>query len=260
MFSRVWVTGNPTSTVLCQCGDPGQAVWFMAWVPYAITHGHNPLFTTRMLSGQGGANLLESTSYLLPSFLLAPVTWLFGATVSFNAAETIAPVLSGWAMYLAAGRVEFPLAAESRCRGAVGFRAADRGGRDLRAPQLRLGVLPTTGVLGASRAGGRQTVEARDDRRVARATRRSAVLKRDRTPLDHVPRRSCRTRMRAGDRTEGRLRPAEADPHRLRRGPRSGGRGAGLPTVVPHPWPPSRRRAAVAGDQRARQPALRASC
>ncbi|MGO9198316.1 MAG: hypothetical protein ACLQK4_14455 [Acidimicrobiales bacterium] len=105
MFSRVWVTGNPTSTVLCQCGDPGQAVWFMAWVPYAITHGHNPLFTTRMLSGQGGANLLESTSYLLPSFLLAPVTWLFGATVSFNAAETIAPVLSGWAMYLAAGRV-----------------------------------------------------------------------------------------------------------------------------------------------------------
>jgi hypothetical protein len=105
MFARVWVTGDPTSTVLCQCGDPGQAVWFMAWVPYALTHAHNPLFTTRMLSGQGGANLLQSTSYLLPSFLLSPITWLFGATASFNVAETIAPILSGWAMYLAAGRV-----------------------------------------------------------------------------------------------------------------------------------------------------------
>lgn len=105
MFERVWVSGHPTSTVLCQCGDPGQAVWFMAWVPWAITHGHNPFFTTRMLAGQGGANLLQSTSYLLPAFLLAPVTWLFGATASFNVAETIAPILSGWCMYLATGRL-----------------------------------------------------------------------------------------------------------------------------------------------------------
>jgi hypothetical protein len=104
-FSRVWLSGHPSSTVLCQCGDPGQAVWFMSWVPWAIAHGHNPLFTTRMLAGQGGANLLESTSYLLQSFLLAPVTWLFGATASFNVAETLAPVLSGWAMYWASGRV-----------------------------------------------------------------------------------------------------------------------------------------------------------
>ncbi len=77
----------------------------MAWVPYAITHAHNPLFTNRMISGQGGANLLESTSYLLPSFLLSPITWLFGATASFNVAETIAPILSGWAMYLATVRL-----------------------------------------------------------------------------------------------------------------------------------------------------------
>jgi hypothetical protein len=103
MFARVWLGGSPTGTVLCQCGDPGQSVWFMAWVPYALGHLRNPLFTDRMLAGQGGANLLESTSYLLPSFLLSPVTVLFGPTASFNVAETIAPVVSGWAMYVSAG-------------------------------------------------------------------------------------------------------------------------------------------------------------
>ncbi|MHB8457701.1 MAG: hypothetical protein ACYDBS_08455, partial [Acidimicrobiales bacterium] len=105
MLSRVWLTGHPKATVLCQCGDPGQSVWFMAWVPYALSHLHNPFFTTRMLAGQGGANLLESTSYLLPAFVLAPVTLVLGATASFNLAELLAPVLSGWAMYVATGRL-----------------------------------------------------------------------------------------------------------------------------------------------------------
>ncbi|HLI43392.1 MAG TPA: hypothetical protein VKU92_02845, partial [Acidimicrobiales bacterium] len=104
MFARVWITGHPTTTVLCQCGDPGQAVWFVAWVPYALAHLHNPLFTTRMLAGPGGANLLESTSYLLPAFVVSPVTALFGANVGFNVAETLGPVVSGWATYWATGR------------------------------------------------------------------------------------------------------------------------------------------------------------
>ncbi len=105
VFSRVWLTGDPARTVMCPCGDTGQAVWFMAWVPYALGHLQNPLFTNRLFAGQGGADLLASTSYLLPSFLLSPVTALFGATASFNVAETAAPVLSGWAMYLASGRL-----------------------------------------------------------------------------------------------------------------------------------------------------------
>jgi hypothetical protein len=105
MLARVWVTGHPTTTVICQCGDPGQSVWFVAWVPYALAHLHSPLFTTRMLAGQGGANLLESTSYLLPAFVVSPVTALFGATAGFNVAETLGPIVSGWATYWAAGRL-----------------------------------------------------------------------------------------------------------------------------------------------------------
>jgi hypothetical protein len=105
MWWHVWVTGHPSFTVLCECGDPGQAVWFMAWVPWALTHGHNPFLTGEIFAGQGGANLLDSTSYLLPSFVMAPLTWLSGPTVSFNVVETLAPVLSGWCMFIAARRV-----------------------------------------------------------------------------------------------------------------------------------------------------------
>jgi hypothetical protein len=105
MFWHVWGVGHPSMTVLCPCGDPGQAVWFLAWVPWAVVHGHNPLFTNAIFSGQGGANLLESTSYLLAAFVMAPLTWLAGPTVSFNVIETLAPVLSGWCFFVAARRV-----------------------------------------------------------------------------------------------------------------------------------------------------------
>jgi hypothetical protein len=102
---RLVVSGHPTSSVLCQCGDPGQTVWFLEWVPWALGHGHNPLFTDAMFAGQGGANLLQSTSYLLPALVLSPVTVLFGPTAAFNVAAVAAPVLSGWCMFLAARRV-----------------------------------------------------------------------------------------------------------------------------------------------------------
>lgn len=105
MFARVWLVGSPTHTILCQCGDPGQSVWFMAWVPYALAHLDNPLFTTRIFAGQGGVNLLANTSYLLPSLLLSPVTALFGPTAAFNLAETLGPFVSGYAMFLACGRL-----------------------------------------------------------------------------------------------------------------------------------------------------------
>jgi hypothetical protein len=105
LTSSVWVSGHPTSSILCSCGDPGQAVWFLEWVPWAITHGHNPFFTQAIFAGQGGANLLQSTSYLLQSFVLAPVTLLFGPTAGFNVGEFLAPVVSGWCMFVAARRV-----------------------------------------------------------------------------------------------------------------------------------------------------------
>jgi len=102
---RVWVTGHPTSSMTCGCGDPSQELWLFAWVPYAFSHGVNPLFTNLLDAGQGGVNVMWDANNLLAAFLLAPVTASLGPVASFNAAAIIGPVLSGWCFFLAAGRV-----------------------------------------------------------------------------------------------------------------------------------------------------------
>ncbi len=102
---RVWLGGHPASTFTCQCGDPSQALWFLSWTPWAVLHGHDPFFTNAIFAGQGGANMLANTSWILPSTVLAPVTLGFGPIASFNVAVTLAPALSGWSLFLAARRV-----------------------------------------------------------------------------------------------------------------------------------------------------------
>lgn len=105
MWWHVWVTGHPTSTITCNCGDPAEEVWYLAWTPWAITHLHNPFLSNAIFAGQGGANMLVNTSSMAFAVLLAPVTWLFGPIASFNVAVTLAPVLSGWCMFLALRKV-----------------------------------------------------------------------------------------------------------------------------------------------------------
>jgi len=102
---HVWVTGQPTSTITCQCADTSQAVWFLRWTAWSIAHGHSPLLSNAIYAGQGGANMLVNTSWIFPGLLLAPVTWLFGPIASFNVAVTIAPVVSGWSMFALARAV-----------------------------------------------------------------------------------------------------------------------------------------------------------
>ncbi len=96
---RVWVTGHPTSTITCPCGDTAQGVWFQAWTAWAIAHLHNPFLSHAIFAGQGGANMLDNTSGIFPAILTAPITWLFGPIASFNVAATLAPVVSGWAFF-----------------------------------------------------------------------------------------------------------------------------------------------------------------
>jgi len=102
---HVWITGSPTSTLTCQCGDPSQALWFLSWSPFALTHGLNPFFSDYLYAGQGGVNMLANTGWLVPSVLLAPVTWLFGPVATFNVAATLGPAVTGWAFFVAARKV-----------------------------------------------------------------------------------------------------------------------------------------------------------
>ncbi len=110
LWWRVWVTGDPTSTISCRCGDPSQEVWFLAWTPWALLHGHNPFLSQAIFAGRGGANMMANTSWMAPSVVLAPVTWLFGPIASFNVGAVVGPAVSGWSFFLAARKVSSSLA------------------------------------------------------------------------------------------------------------------------------------------------------
>ncbi len=94
---HVW-TSHPTSTTVCGCGDTSQFTWFLAWPAYAIAHGLNPLYSTAM-GYPHGVNLLANTSEVALGVMLAPITWAFGPIATLNVALTLAPALSGLAMF-----------------------------------------------------------------------------------------------------------------------------------------------------------------
>ena len=104
LWSHVWFGGSPAHSVTCNCGDTVQQVWWFEWLPWALTHGHNPLLTNAMWSRLGGVNVISNTSWLAPAAVLSPITLLFGPVASFNIANLLAPVLSGWAAFALAGR------------------------------------------------------------------------------------------------------------------------------------------------------------
>jgi hypothetical protein len=81
-----------------------QQVWWFEWLPWALTHGHDPFLTNAMWSRLGGVNVISNTSWLAPAAILSPITLLFGPVASFNVANLLAPVLSGWAAFALAGR------------------------------------------------------------------------------------------------------------------------------------------------------------
>jgi hypothetical protein len=105
VWAHVWLGGDPAHTITCNCGDSSQQVWWLEWLPWALGHGHNPLLTNTLWARFGGVNVLSNTSWLAPAALLAPVTLLFGPVASFNAANLLAPVVSGWAAFALAGHV-----------------------------------------------------------------------------------------------------------------------------------------------------------
>jgi hypothetical protein len=104
LWWRVWVTGDPTSTISCQCGDPAQYMWLIEWVPWSILHLHNPFISQAIYAGQGGSNTLE-LSDLLPSLVASPLTLLFGPVLAFNTLVTLVPVLNGWSFFVLARKV-----------------------------------------------------------------------------------------------------------------------------------------------------------
>ena len=102
LFLPVWLPPGQR-TVGGAGGDPFFSSWFIRWVPYAIAHGWNPLFTT-YLDYPDGVNLMWNGSIVLPSLIVTPVTLTAGPMVAYNLLTTLGPALSGWCAYLALSR------------------------------------------------------------------------------------------------------------------------------------------------------------
>lgn len=98
LFHRAWP--RPFSTLIGGAGDADEYTWFLAWVPFALGHGLNPLGST-YVNAPHGVNLMWNTSVLLPSLLMSPVTVIFGTAFSYNILVTVAPVLNASVGYVA---------------------------------------------------------------------------------------------------------------------------------------------------------------
>jgi hypothetical protein len=88
-----------THTLAGGLGDPGLYIWWFKWVPYALTHGLNPLHSN-FLDAPGGVSAMWNTSMPALGLVFAPVTLVFGPIVTFNLVCILGPPLSAWTAWL----------------------------------------------------------------------------------------------------------------------------------------------------------------
>jgi hypothetical protein len=89
----------PATTYVGQGPDPIQQMWGIGWVPYAISHALDPLYT-HFLNQPTGADILWSTPTALVVTLLWPVTALFGTTVTYDLVITLSLALASFFAFL----------------------------------------------------------------------------------------------------------------------------------------------------------------
>ena len=89
---------NPARRGFCGCGDLAFTTWFFSWTPYALLHGHNPLYTD-WLNHPEGVNAMWNVSLPLPGLLMAPVTLAWGPVATYNLLSAIGFWSAGWATY-----------------------------------------------------------------------------------------------------------------------------------------------------------------
>jgi hypothetical protein len=99
---------HPLTTQLGSPGDSDEYSWFLAWIPYSIGHGLDPLISS-YVNFPHGVNLMWNTSVILPSFVMSPITLIFGAAFSYNILITAAPALGATFAYIAFRRWASPL-------------------------------------------------------------------------------------------------------------------------------------------------------
>jgi hypothetical protein len=101
LFHQVFAGGHFASRMFDgQHIDSSQQVWFFGYGARLLSHLSHPFWSDLMYAGQGGFNLLSQTSVLIIGMILSPVTWLLGPLAAANLATVMAPVATGYAMFL----------------------------------------------------------------------------------------------------------------------------------------------------------------
>lgn len=101
LVNPVW--RSPLTQYVGGGADPQQTFWFLAWTPFAIGHGHDPLLST-YLNYPAGINLMWNTWAPAVGVLLWPVTAAWGPVATYNVAMTAAIVLAAFSAFLAIRR------------------------------------------------------------------------------------------------------------------------------------------------------------
>ncbi len=100
--------------------DSNFYVWSMRWLPYAISHGLNPLYSNQIMA-PGGISLAWSTPAPTVVIVMWPVTAAFGPVLSYNLTLLLAPPVTGWAAFVAARRLTGRFWASLLAGAAYGF-------------------------------------------------------------------------------------------------------------------------------------------
>jgi hypothetical protein len=104
----VWVTHGlwlspATHTIGNNSGDEAFFEWLLGYGVYTLNHGADPFFTD-LLNAPFGVNLAVNTSVTVLTVLFAPVTWVFGPTISFLSILTLNLAGAAFAWYAFLGR------------------------------------------------------------------------------------------------------------------------------------------------------------
>lgn len=78
--------------------------WALAWTPWAMLHGHSPLFASDVFA-PAGVNLTWVTFVPSLGIVSYPLQRVFGSLVTINVLMLLAPALAAWATYLVCIRV-----------------------------------------------------------------------------------------------------------------------------------------------------------
>jgi hypothetical protein len=84
--------------------DSNFYIWSLRWLPYAISHGLNPLYSSQIMA-PGGISLAWSTPAPTAVIVMWPVTAAWGPVLSYNLTLLLVPPATGWAAFVAARRL-----------------------------------------------------------------------------------------------------------------------------------------------------------